>query len=301
MRLDFIAGIFPAWAAFGFIAAVLAAAQMLLQERFRTAPLAMAFWCKGACAVAMLPLVVTLGFPSDPVYYALLAAQSLLWVVSDVIFYRGINEVGAAVVARILPLGTFASFFLWFAVDWPLARAYIARPEHSLAIAAVFGLSAFFAWHLKECVVTRRALRAIWFVLFANVAGSLSTKIITHYADINQGVPTYVFCEALIMMAMWLGYYAVKRPLPVATMFGWPSIRAGAAVGAVSSLSIAAGLYAVYHVDNPAYVSAVRYLDGALIVFINRATGRPNRGHVWAGLGLVGCAAALVILRAQGV
>jgi len=300
MSLATVPALIPLWAVFGIVAAGLSSAQMLLQERFKTAPLPMAFWSKAACALVMLPFVVAVGLPANPVYYALLVAQSLLWVVSDVIFYRGINDVGAGVVARILPMATFASFFLWFAVDWPLASAYAAQPLHSAMIAGVFGLSAYFAWHLKECPVTRKALRVIWFVLFANVAGSLSTKIITRYAGIEQGISAYIFCEALIMIAMWLIYYAIKKPVPARIMFGWPSIKAGLIVGSVAGFAIAATVYAVYHIDNPAYVSAVRYLDAVMIFFYYRATGRPNHGHVWAGLGIVACAAALVVLKAQG-
>ena len=300
MSLAPIAASIPLWAVFGTLAAALSAMQMLLQEKFKAAPLPMAFWSKAACALVMVPFVAVVGLPRDPVYYVLLAAQSLLWVVSDVIFYRGINEVGAGVVARVLPMTTFASFFLWFAVDWPLASAYAAQPAHSAAIAVVFGLAAFFAWHLRECAVTRNALRAIWFVLFANIVGALSTKIITRYADIRQGISAFVFCEALIMLGMWLVYYAAKRPLPARTMFGPPAIKAGMAVGSVAGLAIAATVYAVYHIDNPAYVAAVRYLDAVMIFFYYRATGRPNHGRVWAGFGLVACAAALVVLKAQG-
>jgi len=294
-----LSALIPLWALFGILAAALSSAQMLLQERLKAAPLPMAFWSKAACALVMIPFVVAVGLPHNPLYYMLLIAQSLLWVISDVIFYRGINEVGAGIIARILPLATLVGFFLWFAIDWPLANSYIAQPLHSAMIAIVMGLTAFFAWHLKSCPVTKKALRAVWFVLFASIVGSLSTKIITQYADIQQGISAYIFCEALIMLTMWLLYYAVRRPLPLQVMFGLSAIKSGFQVGAVAACGIAATVYAVYHIDNPAYVSAVRYLDAVMIFFFYRATGRPNQGHVWAGFGIVACAAALVILKAQ--
>lgn len=290
---------FPLWAVFGLLAALLSSAQMLLQERFKTAPFAMAFWNKVACALIMIPFVIMTGLPSNPLFYALLATQALLWVVSDVVFYRGINEVGAGVVARVLPLGTLLSFFLWFAIDWPLAIAYASAPAHTVAIIAVFCLSAFFAWNLRTCAVTRKALRVIWFTLFASVTGALFTKVITQQTGIGSGIFGYVFTEALIMITMWLIYYAVKRPLPAKVMFGLPAIKSGMAVGSVSAFSVAAALYAFYHIDNPAYVSAVRHLNAVMIFFIYRATGRPNKGHVWAGFGIVACAAALIVLKAS--
>ncbi|MDE2029592.1 MAG: hypothetical protein KGI97_03405 [Alphaproteobacteria bacterium] len=287
----------PLWAVFGFLGASLSAAQMLTQEKLKAAPFPMAFWCKVVCAVVMAPFVVLHGLPSNPFYYALLAAQSLLWVVSDVIFYRGINASGAAVIARVIPIATIVSFFLWFAVDPHLALAYIATPVRSAVIVAVLCLLALFAWRLKDCKVTTQALRTVWFVLFASIVGSVSTKYITMQADIGQGVYAYVFVEAVIMIAMWLAYYAVKRPVPPRAMFGGAAIKAGFGVGLPAAFAIAATVYAVYNVDNPAYVSAVRYLDSVLILLAYRAMGRPATGRIWAGLGVVACAAALIVLK----
>ncbi len=287
----------PLWAAFGFLAAILSSAQMLLQERFKTPPFAMAFWIKVACALVMAPFVIKTGLPTNPAFYALLSVQALMWVVSDVVFYKGINEVGAGVVARLLPMGAIISFFLWFVIDRPLALTYAAAPWRSSAIVFVFCLSAFFAWNLRTCPVTRKAVRVIWFTLFAMVAGTLFTKVITQQTEVNSGVYGYVFSEALIMIMMWLVYYAFKKPLPVKVMFGAQAIRSGLIVGIVSAFTIASYLYALYHIDNPAYVTAVRHLNAVLIFFFYRAIGRPNEGRLWAGFGIVACAAALIILR----
>ncbi len=286
------------WAIFGFAAAGLSAAQMLLQERFKTAPFAMAFWGKAGCALVMLPFVIAHGLPDNWYYYLLLTAQSLLWVVSDVIFYRSISESGAGVISRILPISTIASFFLWFAIDWPSASTYIATPWHSLAIIIVLSLSAFCASELKKCPVTMAAFRKVWFVLLAAIIGTVSTKYISQQAAIKQGVYAYVFCEALIMMAVWLLYYAVKPPLLPKIMFSPSSIKSGVIVGSVSAFAVAATVYAVYNADNPAYVSAIRYLDAVMILGFYRLTRRPDPSRIWAGLGIVACAAILIILKA---
>jgi hypothetical protein len=290
----------PLWAIFGLFAAFLTSASMLLQERFKAPPFSMAFWNKVANAVVMVPFVIATGLPTNPVFYALVATQALMWVVSDVVFFRGINEVGAGVIARVLPIGTLVSFFLWFAVDWDLAASYLSTPARSAAIIAVFVLSAFFAWNLRTCAVTRKALRVIWFVLLASVVGTVFTKFITQQTDMSSGIFGYVFVESLIMIAMWLVYYAIKRPLSPKTMFGIEAIKSGFAVGSISAFTVATVIYAFYHVDNPAYVNAVRFLNAVIIFFFYRAVGRPNEGRLWAGFGIVACAAALVVLKAQG-
>ncbi len=288
---------FPLWAAFGLLTAVLSSTQLLLQEKFKAPPYPTAFWNKAACAIIMVPFVLKTGLPTNPVFYALLSAQALMWVVSDVVLLKGVNEVGAGVVARLLPIGTIVSFFLWFAIDRPLALSYAASPLRSSAIVLVFCLSAFFAWNLRKCVITRKGVRVIWFTLLAAVVGSLTTKIITQQTAMDTGIYGYVFAEALIMMAMWLVYFFLKKPVPAAVMFGKPSIKAGLIIGCASGFTIAAYLYALYHVDNPAYVLAVRHLNAVMIFFFYRATGRPNEGRIWAGLGIVACAAGLIVLR----
>jgi hypothetical protein len=214
-----------------------------------------------------------------------------------VIFYRSINETGAAVIARVMPIAMIVSFFLWFALDWPTAQAFAAQPAHALGITAILLLLAFFAWNLKDCAVTKKALRKVWFVLFAEIAGSISTKYITRQADISQGVYAYVMAEGIIMVAMWMIYYAITKPVPPRVMFGAASVKAGLITGLVAACAVSATVYAVYHIDNPAYVSAMRYLDAVMILGIYKMTGRKATGHIWAGLGIVACAAALVILK----
>jgi len=296
--MDFVLGSsFPPWAAFGLLAAFLSSSQLLLQEKFKGSPFAMAFWNKVGCAIVTFPLVLHTGLPTNPVFYALLATQALMWAISDVVLFKGVNEVGAGVVARLLPIGTLISFFLWFAIDRPLALTYAAAPLRTSAIVFVFILSAVFAWNLRKCTVTRKGIRAIWFTLCAVVVGTLFTKIITQQAPIGTGIYGYVFVEALIMNAIWLLYYVIRKPVPAHVMFGKQTIKAGITVGLVAGLTVASNLYAVYYVDNPAYVTAVRHLNAVLIIFFYRATGRPSEGRVWAGLGIVACAAALIVLR----
>lgn len=290
----------PLWALFGFCAALLSSTQLLFSEKFKAEPLPMAFWCKVTCGLVMIPFVLVHGMPSHPWYYVCLALQSLLWVVSDVIFYDAVNREGAGMIARLLPIATILSFFLWFAYDWPLAHTYLAEPRHSAAILVVLLALTYFVTQLKKCPFSWTALKRIWFVIAASILGTVTTKYITLQADVSNGVYVYVFAEAWIMVAMWGLYYGVKRPVPPAIMFGNAAIKAGLIVGSVSAFMVLTTVYAVYHIDNPAYVSAVKYLDSSMILLFYRLRGRQSRGNIVAGLGIVACAAALVILKPHG-
>jgi hypothetical protein len=166
-----------------------------------------------------------------------------------------------------------------------------------LAVTIILGLLVIFMIQLRKCDVTGKAIKALWFVLVANVIGSVTTKYITLQAGVDRGVYTYVFIEALIMMTVWGVYYFYKKPVPIKEMFGRRSVLAGLLIGVIAASAITSNLYAVYHIDNPAYVSAVRYLDAPIILLVSRVLGKPVQGRIWAGLGVVGCAACLIILK----
>lgn len=287
----------PAWVLLALLSSSLSAGQMMVQDHFKVAPFPMAFWTKAACATLMLPLALWAGLPTDPVFYICIALQAFLWVVSDVVFYKAIGEVGAGPVSRLMPTTMIVSFFLWFLFDWPLASAYIADPVHSLTIIGILGLIVFFASHLRKCEVTRRAFRALWFVLAAGVTGTIFMKIITRYANLQQGVYAYVLFEAGMMLSYWSIYYLVKKPVAKRIMFGKKTIRCGLGAGAFGAFAVATRYAAFYSVDNPAYVLALRYMDVVIILAAYAIMGKRERANIWAGIGLAACAAMLILAK----
>lgn len=291
--------ILPAWAVFGMMAAALSALMMLLQERFRVDGFALAFWNKVACALVTLPFIIINGLPGNPLFYVFLGLGAVMYAVSDVVFFRAIPRVGAGMVSRILPGAVILSFLLWFAVKPELIDKYLQTPLYSALIFLTLCLSSWFAAHLRKCAVSMQAVRAIWFVIFAATVGPLLAKTVTTYADVGQGPYAYVFIEALMMMTLWAAFFAVRRPIPAAVMFSRHSIGCGLAIGCVMAGMVLLNVLAFYYVDNPAYIPAIKFLDSFIILAAYAATGRKSEGNVWSGIGIVACAAALIILKAR--
>ena len=289
----------PLWAVFGLLAALLSATMMLLQERLKVDGFALAYWNKIACVLATLPIVLVKGLPHQPLFYVFLGIGAFMYTVNDVVFFRAIPRVGAGIVARLLPGAMILSFLLWFVVKPSLFLHYMHSPYVSVAIFAVLCSSAWFAGHIKKCTVSMQAVRTIWFVIFAATVGPLLSKTVTTYADIRQGPSAYIFSEALMMLTIWSIYFIVRRPIPWRVMVSRHTCFGGLAIGLVSAGMVAANVYAYYNVDNPAYIPAVKYLDSIIILVVYGLTGRPVKGNVWAGIGVVACAAALVVLKAQ--
>ncbi len=290
--------IFPLWALFGLLSASLSAVMMLIQERLKVDGFAIAFWNKVACIVFMLPLALWFGLPNQPIFYALVIGQAFLWVISDVIFFNAVAKVGAGVVSRILPLSVILTFCLWFLFDPALLGVYLETPIRSALVCVTLCASVYFSMQLRDCPVSWQALRLIWFVVFAAVVGPLMFKLVAQHTDIQRGPFSYVVVEASVMVALWMIYYAIKKPLPRTVMLSPSAIKAGFMVGSVSSLMVASNFAAMFYVDNPGLVPAVKFTDTLLIMLFYKATGRKETANVMAGLGIVACAAIIILLKA---
>lgn len=288
---------FPLWAIFALICASMSAFVLILPERAKADGFAVAFWNKAAAVIFMVPFVLWQGVPHQWEFYALVAAQALLWAVSDVIFFRAIPVVGAGVVSRILPISVVVTFCLWFVFDPALLGQYLDHPVRSGLIALALCGSVYFAMRLKRDPVSWAAIRCIWFVLFAAVVGPLMYKLVTKYTTIEQGPFAYVLFEGAVMVTLWSLFYAAKKPVPVSTLFAKESLRAGLGVGIAMCLVSLSKFAAMHYVDNPGLVPAVKYLDAIIVMAYYKAIGKVEKADVVAGLGIVGCAAAIILLK----
>jgi hypothetical protein len=290
--------VFPLWALFGTLSACLSALMMLGQEKFRLSGFVMAFWCKIACIIFMAGPVLYFGLPGKWEFYALVFGNAILWAVSDVIFFNAIPKVGAGVVSRVLPLSVIATFFLWFAFDPALIDTYLETPWRSGAVVLCLFASVYFAMRMRRCPISWQALRLLWFVLFAAILGPIFFKLISRYVEFDQGPFAFVFCEAVVMVALWSLWQAWKRPVPYAELFSKYSMRAGIAVGGVMSLMVASNFAAIMHVDNPGLLPAVKFTDTIIILLIYKLMGRREEADVLGGIGIVACAGAIILLKA---
>lgn len=288
---------FPLWAVFALLCAASSAFVLIIPERVKCDGFALAFWNKVAAFVFMVPFVIWQGLPDQWEFYALVAAQACLWVISDVIFFRALPQVGAGVISRILPSTVIITFVLWFFFDPALLTKYLGQPVLSAIVCAALCGSVYFAMRLKKDPVSWRAVRMIWFVLFAAIIGPLMYKAVTKYVTIEQGPFAFVLFESFVMVSIWCVFYAVKKPIPASVLFSRESLRGGAMVGAAMCAVSLSKFSAMHYVDNPGLVPAVKYLDAIIIMAYYRSIGKVEKADVVAGLGIVGCAAVIILAR----
>ncbi len=290
---------FPLWAVFGLGTAVLSAAMMLMQERLKVNGYALAFWIKVACVAVAFPFVLHHGVPGNASFYIYLFLSAILYAISDVVFFSSIPKSSAGAVSRLIPSAAVIGFLLWFLIDPSLLQKYLDHPEIASAIFLTLCLFAFFAFRLKKCTFTMQTLRDIWFVIFAATAGPLLTKLTTQGVDMEQARYAYVCFQALMMMVLWLVYLVLRKPVPLETFFARSTWQHGLLIGLVASCMILMKFTSYYYVDNPAYIPAIIALDSVIILGFYRLTGRRSEGDVRSGLGIVACAAVLIVLKAQ--
>lgn len=288
---------FPLWALFALLCAASSALVLLIPEKVKCDGFALAYWNKVAALVYMIPAVLYWGVPEQWEFYALVATLACFWVISDVIFFRALPEAGAGVISRILPASVILTFVFWFFFDPALLQDYLSKPVLSAMVCIALLGSVYFATRLKHDPVSWRAVRIIWFVLFAATIAPIIYKLITQQTKIEEAVPAYIFFEAFVMVAIWSVYYAVKRPVAKEILFSKNSLRAGAIVGLAMCLVTISKFLAIHQADNPGLVPAVKYLDAIIVIAYYRAVGRTETVDVLAGLGIVGCAVIIIFAK----
>jgi hypothetical protein len=288
----------PLWAVLGLTAAFLQAFMPLLQEKMKADGFALAFWVKvAAVAIAGPFAILETGLPADPQFYIVVGITALLWCVSDVIYFRAIPVVGAGVVTRVLPSAVIITFVLWLFIDPALAAKYLDRPWQSTAIAAIILASTGFATWLHKCPVSWQGVRLVWFVIFAACVGPIIDKLALGYAPAKQAPLAFMFVQGSIMLALWLIYYALRRPIPARVLFSRHSIQTGAAIGIVATLVLFLKTKALLLCEHPAYLSVLLFTDALWIILIYRLLRHKDGSNIAAGLGIVVCAALLVLVK----
>jgi hypothetical protein len=136
-------------------------------------------------------------------------------------------------------------------------------------------------------------------VIFAATTGPILSKLITLTADMEQARFAYIFFQALMMMTLWLVYLLVRKPVPLSDFFARQTWQKGMAIGVVMAGMMLVKFTSFYYVDNPAYIPAMIALDSVIILGVYKFWGKKSEGDIVSGLGIVACAIALIILKAQ--
>lgn len=286
------------WLLPAFVASLFNTAIPLIQEKVKGDGYAVAVWVKIAVVVFSAPCAIYFGFPDNPRFYLMTALSAALWSINDVIYYRAIPKVGAGVVSRLLPASVIISFVVWFFFDPALLTKYLERPWQAACLTIIILLSSFFAMSLKKCPLSWEGFKLVWFVIFAAAIGPIIDKISLGSAPSAAQAPfAFLFVQALMMLVIWSFNSGLRKPISKIVFFAPSSYKAGLAIGAVGTIKLALKFYALQYCEHPAFLSVILFTDALWIILYYRVTGRKDESKIWAGLGIVACAAALVLVK----
>ncbi|HCK32992.1 MAG TPA: hypothetical protein DHW10_05550 [Rhodospirillaceae bacterium] len=287
----------PIWAFAGLIASGMAATMMLVQEKQKAEGFALAAWNKMTICLLLIIPALYIGFPHNPEFYLYTAATAIIYAISDVIFFNLVSRSGAGVVSRILPLNVIFIFVAWLPFDPDLVSHYLSNPWQTTGIVMALTGAAFSAAVLKKCEFSWDAIKYGWFIIVAGVAGSVLLKKAMVGIDPMQAAISFVPIQAAMMVACWAIYYTVRRPIPAKTLFSKESIKAGGIIGCITTIMVTANVYGIAVAENPAYMSALFHLSSVFVILYYRLIKHKEVANVKAGMGVVFCAVALILLK----
>lgn len=285
------------WIGLGILAAIVSSGIPLVQEKHKGNPFAVAIWVKIGVALLTLPFVLYFGLPDNPRFYIFAGLSAAIWSISDVIYYRSVSEVGAGVVSRVLPSAAILSFLVWFMINPDQLQKYLENPIQGGLIFLIIIAASILAMLMRKCPVSWRGIQLVWFVLLAAAIGPLVEKISMGSEPSIKAPFAMTFVQAVMMLTFWAVFAAIKRPITLTTFTLSTSWKTGLMISVFMTVVLCSRFTALQYVEHPAFLSVILFTDALWILLYYRLTGRKDDSKIWAGLGIVGCAAALVLVK----
>jgi hypothetical protein len=287
------------WIPLGLMATLISTALPLIQEKRKADGFAVAVWMKIVAAIATLPILIWVGFPSNPYFFLMAFLSACLWAISDVIYFKSAPIVGAGIITRLIPTSVLLTFVLWFFFEPSLLIQYLSKPLWAAVMAAAIigaSLSAFF---LKKCTLSWQGFRMIWFVIFAACAGTILDKLTLNMSNRTSLPFVFIFTQACFMLALWGLWGIVKKPLSVQEFLSRNNRITGLSIGALATVTLILKMFALKLTDHPAFLSVLLFTDAVWVLLYYKITKRKEDSNVIAGLGIVVCALVLIVAKSH--
>jgi len=291
------------WAVPALIAAMAIAMKTLVNEYFKVNPAQFLWWMRLFNILALLPAAFFIPCPVDPLFYVFVISGGVLFAYYDVILHEQTAENGAGVVSRIMALSVGAMFILWTAITPSLALEYLGHPLRSAGILGALGGGIYFALKLRHCEISLRALRRMFPAMLLAAIGVVLGKLAMNHAQIYSGVVYYALVQSVTVFCIYmltLKIPALSRRVhaPQPSLHSFIRDKRILAAGACSSVFwITQALlkwFAIWQVENPAYVTMIGLSGPLWILLVYKLAGRKETANIWPGLGIVACALLLV-------
>ena len=289
----------PLWGVLGFVVALISTFVPLIQEKYKAEPLPLVIWLKLVVVIMTVPFLFLHGLPDTPLFYISTFFSACLWAVSDMYYFNAVRKVGSGVVTRVIPSAVIITFLVWTMIDAPFRAQYFSNPTQAIAIALTILMSVFFAFRLSKCPVSWNGIRLLWFVLFAVAIGPILDKLSIGTSNTKSAPYAFTFVQAAFTVILYSLFNLKTRALSWAEFIKPETIKAGVGVGFFVGAATILRSIAYSLVDNPAYLTVILFTDALWVLLIYKLIGRKEDSDIWAGVGIVFCAMALVLIKSM--
>lgn len=287
----------PVWFVLALASSLFSALGMYMHQRMGGSNAATAVWLKIIALMVAVPVLAEVGLPQNPVFYLFTAGAAAIWCYNDLVYFEAVKNHGAALLARLGPLGIILGFVAWFIVNPELLQKYIADMPRFIGVSVALILTVISAACLKHCQFSAQALKTIWPIIIAAAIGIILLKMAVDYAPDNQGVFGYVGFEAGMMLIFYTVYFSLNRRSALTEIFSPHGLKSGGIVGLLLVAAVITRTYAHKNVDHPAFVSAIGMLDVIWLIFLTKISGWKDDSNKIAGLGIVLAALMIALLK----
>jgi hypothetical protein len=194
-------------------------------------------------------------------------------------------------------MGLFVSFIGWLIIKPDQINTYIANPIYGSGIVISLCLVVFFASRLRHCSVSKNAFIFILPFIFFDGVLTILNKTAMDSAELHQNVWFYMMLQGFGIACVVAIKEKIKRK-NIKHLFDKKLIKAGLCICLFGLMGGGLKGYALYAVDNPAYVVAIVMLSPFWIICIYKIIGRKEQGvDIISGLFLVLSVIALVLFK----
>ncbi|MGE3769590.1 MAG: hypothetical protein AB7G06_01410 [Bdellovibrionales bacterium] len=290
------------WILCGLASALCSATGGIIAERSKTHGDAMAVWFRIVSIVVTLPFILTFELPTAWQFWALVVFNSIIMGISDTVSFHTIKVIGAGAQSRYRRTAILITFVLWLLINPALLYHYLEMPGVSAAIFIVHALAVYFAVRLKRDQTSWDGLRMMWVpILAGSIAPIVTTLSFDYVANPSQGVFAYIFIQAVIVMGLFTARAAFRNGLQITkgaqALLADGNWKPGAAVGLALVAALALKNYGYSAADNPAYIAVLLLTDTLWLLLYHKWRGIKDKTDVISGMGIVGCAAALILIK----
>ena len=291
------------WILCGLASALFSTAGAILSERTKVPGTILAPWFRIVSVIACLPFVAHLSLPTAWQYWALVLASAVLGGLNDVVIFNSIQTIGAGATSRFRRTSILLTFIIWLIISPALLLHYLDNPAVGIAVLATHVLAVVFALRLKKDDTSWTALKMLWFPIMAAAMLPILSKLSFEYVpNATQGVFSYLFIQSSAVM-LGFGLAGLVRNGWRHAVPGLKSLGANGAwkTGATISLIFVLGLMCKHYgyslVENPAYISVLLLTDTIWVLLYHKLSGIKDKTDVVSGMGIVACAAALILIQ----